>query len=127
MFLVKKLKKNFSGIMGSRILLKSNEIKHINKINSLQNRRILLNWTTRSIIIKQRGLLNLLGPLTRAGLSLMKNMPTSLVKVVDPTLGVIQKKNVGWEMTAFIISKGYGSYHENSQISSRIGYIDKRC
>ena len=54
-------------------------------------------------------------------------MPTSLVKVVDPTLGVIQKKNVGWEMTAFIISKGYGSYHENSQISSRIGYIDKRC
>ena len=47
----------------------------------------------------------------------MKNMPTSLVKVVNPTLRVIQKKkkNVGWEMTAFIISKGRnGSYHENS-------------
>ena len=41
-------------------------------------------------------------------------MPTSLVKVVDPTLRVIQKKNAGWEMTAFIISKGNGSYHENS-------------
>ena len=103
--------------MGSRILLTNNEIKHINKISSLQNRRILLNWTTRIIIIKQRELLNLLSPLTRAGLSLMKNMPTSLVKVVDPTLRVIQKKkkNVGWEMTAFIISKGRnGSYHENS-------------
>ena len=89
MFLVKKIKKEPSGITGSRILLTNIEIKDIVKvINSLENRRTLLNGTIRKIIIQEGRLLNLLDTLTRTGLSLIKNMLTSLVKTVFPALGV---------------------------------------
>ena len=60
-------------LVGSRITLKSNEIKYIIKlITSLENRGILLKRTTRKITSQEGGFLSFVRSLMTAGLSLMK-------------------------------------------------------
>ena len=51
-------------------------------IKSLENRRILLEWTTRKISSQEGGFLNFLRPLMTSGLPLMKSVLTPLAKNV---------------------------------------------
>ena len=69
-------------------------------IKSSESRGILLKGTTRKITSQEGGFLNFLRPLMAAGLSLMKNVLTPLVKIVLIPLArdaAIQKKNFGSE------------------------------
>ena len=49
-------------------------------IKALDNRGILLKWTTRKVASQDWGFLNFLRPLMTAGLQLMKNVLNPLVK-----------------------------------------------
>ena len=93
--------------MGWGITLTNNEIKDILKvIKSLENRGILIKWTTRKNTSQEGGFLNFLKPLMTAGLPLMKNLltplpksvlvPSELTTAASVTDAVIQKKILGW-------------------------------
>ena len=71
-------------------MLANNEIKDIIKfIRYLENREILLKRTARKINSQEEVLLNLLAPLTRVALPLMKNVFRSLAKSVLVPLGLV--------------------------------------
>ena len=101
--------------MGWGITLTNNEIKDILKvIKSLENRGILIKWTTRKNTSQEGGFLNFLKPLMTAGLPLMKSVLTPWCKSVSLPLGLsagmsaanaaIQKKIHGSRTRALIIS-----------------------
>ena len=101
--------------MSSGITLANTEIKDLEKvIESLENRGILLNGTTRKITCQEGGFLHFIRPLMTPALPLMKKVLTSLVKSVLVPLGLsaemspadaaIQNKVYGSGTTALIIS-----------------------
>ena len=68
---------------GSGITLTNNEIKDVKEvIKFLENRGIFLKGTTRKITSQERGILNFLEPLMRAGLPLMKSLLTPLAVTI---------------------------------------------
>ena len=68
---------------GSGITLKDDEIKdHIKLFKSLENRGILLKRTTTKIASQEGRFLNLIRPLMKAGIPLMKSVLTPLAKSV---------------------------------------------
>ena len=70
-------------------MITKNEIKYIIKlIKSFENRGSLLKGTTGKTINSEGGLLNLLVPLMKVGLPLMKNVLTPLAKSFLMPLGV---------------------------------------
>ena len=69
-------------IMGSKTLTKNKTKDIIKVMRSLKNRGILLNGTTEKIISQKGGLLNILNPLMRVGLPLLRNVFTPLAKSV---------------------------------------------
>ena len=70
-------------ISGNGIKLLNNEIKDIIKlIKSLENRGNFLKRTSRKVNSQKEALLNFLGPLMKVRLPLMKNVLTSLAKIV---------------------------------------------
>ena len=81
---------DFESILGAGTTLISNEIKDIIKvIKPLENGEILLNGTTKKITSQEGVLLNFLKLLMTAGLSLIKNVLTSLAKSILIPLGLI--------------------------------------
>ena len=103
--------------MSLGIKLTNNEIKDIMKvIKSLEIGGILFKGTSEKVISQKRGFLgNVLGPLMKVGLRLMKNVLTPSAKNVLLLLGLtaaasetnapIQKKKIyGLGMTILIIS-----------------------
>ena len=65
------------------------EKKDIMKIiKSLENRGILLKWTSRKVTSQERGFLNFLRPLMTAGLPLMKSVLTPWAQSVLLPLGL---------------------------------------
>ena len=76
-------------LQGDGIFLTNNDIKDIIKvINSLENRGVLLNGTTRKISSHKREFLNFLRSLMSVGLPIMKNVLTSLAKNLLVLLGL---------------------------------------
>ena len=57
-------------------------------MKSLENRGILLKWTSRKITSQERGFLSFLRPLMTAGLPLMKSVLTSWAQSVLLPLGL---------------------------------------
>ena len=57
---------------------------------SLENRRILLKWTTRKINSQEGGLVHFLSSLMTAGLTLIKNVLTLIAKSVLISLGLTE-------------------------------------
>ena len=97
------------------MLLTDDEIKDFIKVmRSLENRKILLKWTTEKLISQKGGLLNnYLRPLMKVGLKLKKNVLTPVAKSVLIPLGLTtasatdaasQKKICGSGMTTLINS-----------------------
>ena len=88
--MIKFLKNEFDRLAASQglgITLRNNEIKGIIKATySLEKKEILLKRTTKKVPSQKRGFLNVLGPLMKTGLLLMKNILTTLVKSVLITL-----------------------------------------
>ena len=88
--MIKFLKNEFDRLAASQglgITLRNNEIKGIIKATySLEKKEILLKRTTKKVPSQKRGFLNVLGPLMKTGLLLMKNILTTLVKSVLVTL-----------------------------------------
>ena len=88
--MIKFLKNEFDRLAASQglgITLRNNEIKGIIKATySLEKKKILLKRTTKKVPSQKRGFLNVLGPLMKTGLLLMKNILTTLVKSVLVTL-----------------------------------------
>ena len=96
-------------------MLTDDEIKDVIKVmRPLENREILLKWTTEKLISQKGGLLsNYLGPLMKVGLKLMKNVLTPVAKSVLIPLGLTaasardsasQKKIYGSGMTTLVNS-----------------------
>ena len=84
-----------SSAIGSELMLTNCEVKNIKVIKSLENRAILLKgMTEKTINQKWRFLINIPGPLTSAGLLLMKNVLTSLAKSVLIPLGLTKAASV---------------------------------
>ena len=78
--------------MGSGLTLTNNEGKCIKVIKSLENRGTLLKGTSEKAINQKEGFTsNVPWLLTRAALSLMKNVFTSLTKNVLIALGLCQQ------------------------------------
>ena len=85
----------------------------IKVLKSLENRGILLKGTTRNITSQKGGFLNFLRPLMKAGLPLMKSVPTPLAKNdllpfglstgMSPADAAVQKNIYGSGTTALII------------------------
>ena len=70
-----KSKTVLQGTTGSKITLRSNQIKDILKvIRYLENKGILWNGTTRKICIQEGGFLNFFRPLMTADLPIMKSL-----------------------------------------------------
>ena len=83
MHLVKKYKTGTSFFKGLEITLTNNEVKDITKMTwSFQNRGILLKGTSKNISNQEVRIVNFLSSLMTHGLSLMKNILTSLAKSV---------------------------------------------
>ena len=111
-------------ISGNGIKLLNNEIKDIIKlIKSLENRGNFLKRTSRKVNSQKEALLNFLGPLMKVRLPLMKNVLTSLAKIVLLPLGLaasasatdpaIQQEIYGSGMAILIIwNKKKERYHE---------------
>ena len=84
-------------------------------IKSLENRGILLTWTTRKITSQEGGFLDFFTPLMTAGIRLTKSvliplaenvlLPFGLSAVMSATDAGIQKKIYGSGTTTLLISK----------------------
>ena len=79
-------------ISGTGTTLTNNEIKDIMKVSkSLENRVILLKWTTRKTTSQEGGFFGFLKPLMTAVLPLMKNVRTPIANSVLIPLGLQQQ------------------------------------
>ena len=110
-----KFNKEYPLGKGSGIMPTNNEIKDTAKVfRSLENRWILFKGTTKKVTNQEGEFLRFFRPLIKAGLPLMKNVLTPLVKSILVTVRLtaassstdvaIQKKILGSDITASIIS-----------------------